>query len=329
MRNRITLLASGVFAALAAFALTAGSAAAAVGPNIVTIGSGEAGYYAVSGSSFRNVGFTEQPLAAATNIGGVGRGGIGGQLCDPNNGEAIQAGLVANRDLKTFTVEYATGILSGANVDNCVGNPLLTGPVALHATTLSGVAVSDHVQVLISFQNHKVTVRHPGHWTSCFRGKGAKRHLVVHCRWHRHFFTRVWKGEGKVQAFDTDSGTEVYSTGWLAMGPDWNMDHAGVGIQQDTTGMSAGAITAPPGYDGTHGPTGTGAVNPVVTFSNVFANGTGLGGIGAPLSSPFFSAFQVATAAGANKANPAIVAPNDSGLPGIGSFTVSAGNPTV
>jgi hypothetical protein len=219
-----------------------------------------------------------------------------------------------------------------------VGNPLLSGPVALHATTLSGVAVNDHVQVLISFQNHKVTIRHPGFWTSCVipghwvpghPGHWVKRHVKAQCHWHRHFFTRETRGEGKVQAFDTDSGTEVYSTGWLAMAADWNMDHAGVGIQQDTTGMSAGTITSPPGYDGTHGPTGTGAVNPVVNFSNVFANGTGLGGIGAPLSSPFFSAFQVATAAGANKANPAIVAPNDSGLPGISSFTVSAGNPTV
>lgn len=279
------------------------AAGASVLPHVHVVGNGEAGYSAASGNGFRNTGATVITHAAAQNIGGVGQGGIGSQLCDPNNGFGLQIGLVSNGS--TFTVEYANGTLPGANGHNCEGNGLLTAPALLHPTTLSGLAVGDPVQVFVSFRNVHV-------W-----------------RWVNHHRRHVWQGRAKFQAFDT-AGFDVF-TAWVHTRADWNLDEAGAGIVQDTTGMSADtpltAVGGPAPYDGISGPTKTGAHNLVVDFSGVFVNGFGLGGPGFPFA--LSNTTEVATTAGGLHSNPAIVAPNGSGGTNPVTFSVWAGNPTV
>ena len=309
-------------AALAAAALVAlgtTAAGAAVLPHVHVVANGSAGYSTASGNNFRNVGATVTPDPAAQNIGGVGEGGIGVQLGDPNTGFGRQIGLVSNGS--TFTVEWAKGILAGANVDNCVGNGVLASPAQLHPTTLSGLPVGDPIQLFIKFRNVRILV------TRC-HFSALHHHLVCVTR-------HVWRGRAKFQAFDT-AGFEVYSA-TVRTRADFDLAEAGAGIQQDTTGMSADTpLTCPPLllpppcgplYNGIFGPAGSGAHNRVADFAGVFTNGTGLGGTGVPFA--VNNTTEVATTAGGLHSNPAIVAPNSSGDGNPVSFSVWAGNPTV
>jgi hypothetical protein len=329
-------------------ALGAVPAGAAVIPQVHVVGNGEAGYSAAFGNSFANEGSTVITDPAALNIGGVGEGGIGQQMCDPNNGFGLQLGLTSNGS--AFTVEYATGILPSANVYNCEGNGLLTGPVVLHLA-LTGIAVGDHVQLFTKFRNYRSSVWHKGHWSSCTIG--GKNHVVIrHCIWHPGHFTHPWAGRATFQAFDLTSGFDVFTAN-VKTAADWNIDEAGFGIEQDTTGMSACTPVAgfgvavptapvsptsgitPTGYSLPavgHNPASSGACNDVADFTQVFTDGFGLGLPGFGLAfAPATS--QVVTTGGALAANAAIVAPNYTLAPGAGpassSFSVYAGQVKV
>ena len=304
-----------------------GAATLPASANVLTqyqaVSNGTAGYYAIG--SFHNLGAVIHTDVAGVNIGGVGKGGIGSQLCDPNTGFALQIGETSNGT--TFSIQYAAGVLKGAAADNCVGDGVLPNPHILHSL-LTGVPAGDNVQTYIQFRNVRVTV--------------GSRH-------HRH---RVWQGRALFQAFDTTSGFELYSK-WVATQADWSLDSAGVGIQQDTTGMSActpvfpyspgapltgavspwttGVVYNSTGVAGslTGSGGGSGACNDVTDFSQVFANGVG-GIFGTGLGLTHWSAVQVITTGGGLKANAAIVAPNDTikpdpSVPAESAFSVYAG----
>src|SRR3974390_3164357 len=278
-------------------------AGAAVLPQVHGVGHGDAGYSSAFGNGFANAGSTVITDPAALNIGDVGRGGIGQQLCDPNTGFGLQLGLTATGG-SSFSVEYATGILPGANTANCEGNGLLTGPVTLHPA-LTGIPVGDAVQLFTKFYNV---------------------HVRVCAHHHCH---RVWEGRAKFQAFDLTSGFDVF-TAYVHTRADFNLDEARFGIQQDTTGMSACTPVAhlgvpvplapvsptsgvtPTGYSlppAGHNPASSGACNEVADFAQVFTDGLGLGLPGFGLAFAPATTQVVSTGGGLN-ANTAIVAPN-------------------
>jgi hypothetical protein len=304
--------------AAAAVAFVAMSAGAALVPPYQAVSDGTAGYYTQTGLTVHDVGAVISTNPAALNIGGVGTGGIGTQICDPNNGFGLQLGLVSNG--KTFTVEYATGTLKGANADNCVGNGVLVSPHVLNAN-LTGLPVGDAVTVYTSYSVYKKT-------------NGTKKQGRG-----QHF------GAATFQATDAN-GFETYSATVWKLPVDNSLDMAGAGVQQDTTGMSActplyafdGNLT--PHNDHNTGPVllsgttvdytgGSGACNDVADFSSVFINGHfGIFGFGPGLAT-FGQTHQVVTTGGGLKANAAVVAPNDTLTPGSGSgesvFSVYAG----
>lgn len=302
-----------VLAAIAAAAVIGGGAAvgllpagASLLPQYQVVKSGTAGYYAI-GSNFHNVGTVVKLDPAAVNIGGVGTGGIGTQLCDPNNGFGLQLGVVSNGS--TFSVEYADGILAGANADNCVGNGVLANPHVLNAN-LTAVQPGDSVQLYTSWANYRTTI-HVG-------------------RDHRP--ERVERGRATFQAMDLTSGFEVYTATISGLPADSALSSAGAGIQQDTTGMSACTPVVP--FGASNYPTtvnytgGSGACNDVADFSNVFANGHGgMFGFGPGLAT--WNAVQVITTGGGLRPNAATVAPNDTLVPTVGfnesAFNVYAG----
>jgi hypothetical protein len=123
---------------------------------------------------------------------------------------------------------------------------------------------------------------------------------------------------------DVTSGFEVYSAR-VNTRYDFQLDSAGVGVQQDTTGMSA-CPNSTLHYPAPGG--GTGACNDVADFSGVFANGSG-GIFGSGYGLANWNAVQVITTGGGLKANAAIVAPDDSITPSSGtgesSLSVFAG----
>jgi hypothetical protein len=299
---------------LAVFALPAG---ASLVPSYQAVSDGTAGYYTQTGLAVHDIGAAIDPNAAALNIGGVGTGGIGTQICDPNNGFGLQLGLVSNG--KSFSVEYATGTLKGAHADNCVGNGVLVHPHVLNAN-LTGLPVGDQVLIYTSYGTYKQTTGTKA------QGRG--------------------KRFGKATFQATDSlGFETYSATVWKLPVDGALDMAGAGVQQDTTGMSActplyafdGNVTphndhltpplaAPDMVDYTGG---SGACNDVADFSGVFLNGQfGLFGFGPGLAT-FGQTHQVVTTGGGLKVNAAVVAPNDtltpSSGPGESMFSVYAG----
>lgn len=299
-RKSLTGIAAAV--AVGAVALTAGSASAALAPQYQAVKSGTAGYYTVTGIGVKNIDSTVTLNSAATNIGGVGTGGIGDQLCDPNNGFGLQLGAVANPN-STFSIEYQTGTLAGANADNCVGNGVLPNPHILNQN-LTAIPVGDSVQLYISYSTYRKT--------NGTRAQGRGQLF----------------GMAAFQAYDETSGFELYSADVWKLPYDLNINSAGVGVQQDTTGMSACTPTVTDGYNG-----GSGACNDVADFSNVFLNGKyGIFGFGPGLTS-YGHTIQVITTGGGNKANAALVAPNGTLTPaptgtGESAFSVFAGQVT-
>lgn len=301
-----------------AMAGTSGVASANILPQYQAVSDGTAGYYAIG--SFWSVGATVTTQPAAGNIGGVGKGGIGTQLCDPNNGFGLQLGEVSNGT--TFSVEYATGILSGAAKDACVGNGVLPNPHILNPA-LTGLAQGDSVMLYTRFWNSHDRVR----------------------RWvHRHWvWTRAWQGHVLFQAFDATSGFDVFSK-YLTTAADWHLDNAGTGVQQNTTGLSACTpvlafdalapvpapytIPSPPKvtmvYKG-----GSGACNDVADFAGVFANGSDIWNSFSAPGLAHWNVIQAITTGGGLKGNAATVAPDDTLTPVSGTgdsmFSVFAG----
>jgi hypothetical protein len=352
IRRSAVFLAAVPLAALTAMAAAAAASAGVNANAVQVVGNGDAGYSVTHSEPFANAGATLTPTPLALNVGTLSgmtnTGGIGLQLCDPNNGFGGQVGEVSTGS--AMNVEFAYGTLAGAASDNCVGNPLLTNHAELHHTTLSGIPVTDTVDVFASFRNVRVPVWHPGHWA----GKGRNRHWVPGHRTHK------WQGRFKFQAQDETSGFEIYSSPWIHTAADWNLNEAGFGVQQDTNGLSADTpATCPNGtaagiseaagffnpplpnacpvhaglplYNGTTGPDGTGAHAALVSFTGAFVNGDGLTlppCCGAP---PFIftsNIHEVATTGNGVHANPATTAPNNSfsGGPYSFGFTDYVGN---
>jgi hypothetical protein len=297
---------------------SAGIASASLSTSYQAVADGTAGYYNQAGLTVHDIGAVITTQPAALNIGGVGTGGIGVQGCDPNNGWGFQEGVVSNG--VTLSVDYQVGVLKGANADNCVGNGVLPDPLVLNHA-LTGLPVGDAVTLYASYGTYKKT-------------NGTKA-----------------QGKGQIfgavtfQATDAD-GFETYTETVWKLPDDENIDMAGAGVEQDTTGMSACSPlsvsnyptvdqnTGGPGFIlGSSGDTDyvapSGACNDVADFSDVFINGKfGIFGFGPGLADHGI-AHQVITTGGGLKANTAIVAPNDTLDPTSGSgeseFSVYAG----
>jgi hypothetical protein len=235
----------------------------------------------------------------------VGTGGIGAQLCDPNTGFGLQIGEVSNGS--TFSVEYATGVLKGANADNCVGNGVLANPHVLNKA-LTGLPQGDSVQVWIHT------------WTYVKTNPGVGR-------------GNTFKA-GVFEAFDVSSGFEIWTSPVQWKLPDANLSNAGVGVQQNTTGLSS-CTPIPMSYTNNY-VGGSGACNDVADFSGVWAwagsdhRHVPLIGSATARGLAHWNAIQVVTTGGGLKGNIATVAPDDSLLPTTGtmqsSFSVYAGN---
>lgn len=333
-----TLAAAGGMAVLTALPASAGINTHAV----QVVDNGDAGYSVTHSEPFANAGATLTPTKLALNIGqlsgGKNTGGLGLQLCDPNNGFGAQIGEVSNG--KTMNVDFAFGTLTGAAADNCVGDPLLTNFSELHPIGLSGIPATDTVDVFASFRNIHTNV------TVCHI---IKHHLV--CIHHK-----VWEGRLKFQAQDETGGFEIFSSPWIHTKADKNLNEAGFGVQQDTNGLSAdtpvncpataaggavtgftgpstscSTITGNPLYDGNTGPGGTGAHAALVKFTDAFVNGDGLGLPPCCGQPPFIftsTIHEVATTGNGIDANPATTAPDNSGefFPYTFEFTDYVGN---
>jgi hypothetical protein len=306
-------------AGIAATALAVGAAGiaeASPSSSYQAVADGTAGYYNQTGISVHDIAAEITTNPASLNIGGVGQGGIGVQGCDPNNGFGFQEGLVSNG--KTLSVDYATGTLRGANADNCVGNGVLDNPQTLNVN-LTGLPVGDTVWVYASYSTYKKT--------NGTKAQGRGNHY----------------GAVTFQATDED-GFETYTDTVWKLPVDNNIDMAGAGVQQDTTGMSACSpvstvVTGPehntggPAFDLATSDTDylapSGACNDVADFNDVFINGKfGIFGFGPGLAAHGLT-HQVITTGGGLKVNTAIVAPNDTLTPtsgtGESSFSVYAG----
>jgi hypothetical protein len=301
----------------------ASTASASLLPQYQTASDGTAGYYAIDGGGFNTAGGTITTQAAADNIGGVGAGGIGAQLCDPNTGFGLQVGEVSNGS--TFSVDYATGTLKGAAADHCVGDGVLANPHVLN-TGLTGIPQGDDVQVWIHSWTYKKT--NPG------VGMGDD------------FNAAVFEG------FDLTSGFEIFSSPVQWKLPAVSFDNAGFGVQQNTTGLSACTPSVPfsstaPEYSAADPWSdftsvrytgGSGACNDVADFSDIFAWAGNqyhhVPQIGSDWAKGLahWDALQVITTGGGLKGNVATVAPNDTLEPTTGtgqsSFSVYAGNVT-
>lgn len=229
---------SAVFlAATATAVLTAAGAANAANPpnNLPHYGkSGVAGYEYTANHALNHLTLVINPDATFVNIGAVGVGGAGGQLCDPNNGYVAQEGVVAT-SATTESVDYQAGVLGG-----CADFGVLQNPLQVNAA-LSSIPLGDSVQVWMSHHNVTTTTGHKGHWKYGREvGKGRHRH------WQRYRFPHWIKGNlHKVtatkilfQAQDVTSNGEVFSKTITAPAKEY-FDSTGVGVQQDTTGMSA------------------------------------------------------------------------------------------
>lgn len=296
--------------ATAAMVAGTGAAAASAAPVIVpkavhVAKDGTAGIEALHGNSVRNIGATLTTSSPALNIGGVGTGGLGDQLCDPNTGFGLQLGLTSNGS--SFTVEYAAGILPGAAQFVCEGNGVLQSPHVMNAN-LTGIAVGDEVKLFTSFRNYRLGHR------------------------HHHY----WRGRATFQAFDSTTGAGPY-TARVWTKADWDLSSAGAGVQQNTTLTSActpvaNPVFVPPilsstpnGPDGSAYntgfplflPVGSGACNELADFYNVFTNGPfGIFGSGRGLTETG-QWNEVYTSGGGLKANAAIVATNDTLYPAV------------
>ncbi len=156
-----------VAAAGAAVALALPAAAsAAVTPRAVTAGivtdsGGEAGYY-VHAAGYRfggmhwqvNLGAQAAAVLGTSVLPGTVTGAMGGQLCDPATGDAVQFGAVY-AGAGEWEFAYAAGVLAGnpSNGDPCVGG-LLQGVTPVIAAYGTGVPVREPAgaQVRLSIQ---------------------------------------------------------------------------------------------------------------------------------------------------------------------------------
>ena len=302
-------IAAGVTAVALIGGGTAGAAmmasAAVNGPQYNSIGT--AGYDAIGGP-FYSVGATVKTDAPALNIGAVGTGGLGVQMCDPNNGYVLQEGEVATSST-SFSVDYQAGKVSGAASDNCVGNGVLKDPLTLNAN-LTGIPVGATVNLYVHFRTEKVAYK-------IWVGKGR----------HHHFYwghKRV--GKALFQAYDA-STFELYSK--TITTPVEFFDNDGAGVEQNTTLVSATTpVTFPAGSPSWTGTGGSGASNALAAFSAVTVDPFG---IFSPSSDGITDhvSNEVVSSAGSLPGNPAVVAPNNSetGSGASTAFTVSAGNP--
>lgn len=287
------------------------SAAPSIVPSAVhTASEGTSGIEALHGNTMSNMGATIVTSPAALNIGGVGQGGIGEQLCDPNTGQGLQIGLTSNGS--SFSVEYAIGTLAGAAKFVCEGDGVLANPHVLNAN-LTGIGVGDVVKVYESFRN------------------------VLRYRWAKTHWVRMWQGRATFQAYDQSTGSGPY-TAYVRTAPIWNLDSAGAGVQQNTTLLSACTPVVPMGsffspnqsttgdneyneaYTG-----GSGACNLVAAFSNIFTDGniTGVLGTGPGLTVTG-QWNEVVTTGGGLPGNAALVATNDTLSPDFQSFSPSS-----
>ncbi len=266
------------------------------------VANGTAGYSATNGTPFRNINAVIATTPASLNIGGVGKGGIGVQLCDPNNGFGLQVGITSNGT--TFSVDYAYGTLMGAAADHCVGNGVLDMPHVLNPA-LTALPVGDSVTV---YESYRFYVK-----GNAGVGQG-----------HRF-------GAAYFQAMDAN-GFEIFSADVWKLPADRFVNEAGAGIQQDTTGLTGGCaplvIAGLPVYLTTP-PNQTGACKDSADFSGVYANGTGgIGGFAGNGMGPGLANWnvtEVVTSAGGLKANDPIVSANHSLVPttGAGESTFS------
>ena len=318
-----------VAAAGASLALAIASGAAAANPLPHYGKTGVAGYEYTSNSALNNLSLVVTPGATFANIGNVGKGGAGGQFCDPNDGYAAQLGLVATSPT-TESVDYQAGQLGG-----CADFGVLQNPLQVNAA-LASIPLGDHVQIWMSHHNVTVTTTHPGHWVKRHWAPGKwinghwRKGYWVRGHWVKQFFTTSTATKILFQAQDVTTGSEVFSKTITAPGKEF-FDSTGVGVQQDTTGMSActptnnnknvydlpnssllnQSGTGTPGIDGT--------CNKVVSFSDLWANGINLFLKASPGQ-------EWVTSAGGITTNPVLVGPGP--LQGDG-FTIWAGNATT
>jgi len=301
MHFRKTLMRAAVPLAGITAALAMAGTALAITPPVHEVANGTAGYEALSGAAFRSVSTIMTTDPQFTNIGGVGSGGAGTQLCDPNSGFAAQEGETTNGT--TATVEYKTGIIPGAAKNKCEGDGVLPGPSVLNAN-LTGLSIGDIVFLWTHFYNVRVHV-----------------HVKVGKHW---VWVWRWQGRAVFQAYDLSTGEGPY-TAFVHTQADWAMDSAGAGMQQDTTLTSVCAPLVPEvGYpDGGE----SGACNAVASFADAQVNSPSIFALtGSPLGlAPGAVLQQVVTTVGGLAANPATVAPNNS-LTGGENFTDYAGN---
>lgn len=316
MNFKRLLIALPALVAAAGIALgSAGAASASVQPNAQFNSIGTTGYDAIGGP-FHSIGAVVSTDPAADNIGGVGTGGIGVQLCDPNDGYGLQLGLVESGTSlhPSFSVDYQAGTLAGAASDSCVGNGVLPAPKTLNAN-LTAIPEGDSVYLYIRYWNAGTRTWHHGYWT-------GRRH---HRRWHRGHYTYGTTGRALFQAFDASTGFEVYSATLNVKAGQW-FDNGGGGVEQNTTLVSANTPTVPfvtPTFT-------SGADNDVADFTKAGVDGPNWYTPGIGLTHYFSN--EVVSSPGSLAANPtladahnSITNPGGSFLPS--SFSVYAGNP--
>ncbi len=139
------------FAGLGLFA--AMGASASVSPTTVYTTNGEAGYYAF-GTGFSRVHSQVYIRQYAVNLGTSDAMGI--QLCNNNDGNAIQIGLVPNGPTgpgETFAVRYGVGTLSGSP-DPCVGDGTLSSSDPLATAALGNLPVGQNIAMNIKLIGH-------------------------------------------------------------------------------------------------------------------------------------------------------------------------------
>jgi hypothetical protein len=319
----------------ASLALAVASGASAANPLPHYGKTGVAGYEYTANHALNNLSLVVTPGATFANIGNVGKGGAGGQFCDPNNGYAAQLGLVAT-SATTESVDYQAGFLGG-----CADFGVLQNPLQVN-TALTNIPLGDSVQIWMSHHNVTVTTRHPGHWVKRHWAPGKwinghwRKGYWVRGHWVKQYFTTSTATKILFQAQDVTTGSEVFSKTITAPGKEF-FDSTGVGVQQDTTGMSNCAPGHPNDnvWDLPYGhplegvvghPTGAidGTCNQVVSFSDLFANGINLFLHASPGQ-------EWVTSAGGITTNPVLVGPGPLVPQRGGSigFTIWAGDATT
>jgi hypothetical protein len=154
MRNRITRFASVAFTALVAGGLLLTSAGAALAANPVQgTSDGMSGEYVTSldhtyvqaGSTF-DLTPTAQQIGVTSSLGAP-KGAVGEQLCNQENGNAAEVGVILNPDL-TFSAVYALGQLPANPGNPCIGGGILTNGAKVH-NLLTHLQAGDNISVFV------------------------------------------------------------------------------------------------------------------------------------------------------------------------------------